>query len=181
MAVTGGIIAFMVLLMVRREGARVLHFVTLVPTILAVAFLLRPAAATIDRTQSARSVQARLIELKQGEGTVAVFHVKREVAYGLNFYRDQPIYYYGTDGPSDMPPKTIPSPAIRLVQSSKLMIPAEKHVLIVQYSEKNPEKADQEKRALGDKVREMVGQRALASIGDFPSQRLEFFWVGPAK
>ena len=38
MAVTGGVIAFMVLLMVRREGARVLHFVTLVPTILAVAF-----------------------------------------------------------------------------------------------------------------------------------------------
>jgi 4-amino-4-deoxy-L-arabinose transferase-like glycosyltransferase len=181
MAVTGGVIAFMVLVMVRREGIRVLHFVTLVPTILAVAFLLRPAAATIDRTQSARSVQARLIELKQGEGTVAVFHVKREVAYGLNFYRDQPIYYYGTDGPSDMPPKTLPNPAIRLEQTSKLMIPAEKHVLIVQYSEKNPEKADQEKRALGDKVREMVGQRALASIGDFPSQRLEFFWVGPAK
>ena len=31
MAVTGGVIAFMVLVMVRREGARVLHFVTLGP------------------------------------------------------------------------------------------------------------------------------------------------------
>src|SRR5262249_20750878 len=31
MAVTGGVIAFLVLLMVKREGVRVLHFVTLVP------------------------------------------------------------------------------------------------------------------------------------------------------
>ena len=63
MVVTGALIAMMVLLMVRREGARVLHFVTLVPTILAVAFLLRPAAATIDRTQSARPINQRLAEL----------------------------------------------------------------------------------------------------------------------
>src|ERR1041385_8021351 len=63
MVVTGALIAVMVLLMVRREGVRVLHFVTLVPTILAVAFLLRPAAATIDRTQSARPINQRLTEL----------------------------------------------------------------------------------------------------------------------
>src|SRR5438309_906058 len=103
MAVTGGVIAFMVLLMVRREGARVLHFVTLVPTVLAVAFLLRPAAAVIDRTASARSVQARLKEMGYGEGPLAVFHVRRDVAYGLNFYRNQGVVYYETDGPADMP------------------------------------------------------------------------------
>jgi hypothetical protein len=181
MAVTGGLIAMMVLLMVRREGVRVLHFVTLVPTILAVAFLLRPAAPVIDRAVSARSVQARLVELKQGDGTVAVFHVKREVAYGLNFYRDRPIFYYGTDGPSDMPPNTVVNPMILFEKPPRPSIPAEKHILIVQYSEKRPDKTAQEHKELWDKVQEMVGQRTLASIGDFPPQRLEFFWVGPAK
>ncbi len=50
MMITGGFIAATALVMVRREGARALHFVTLMLTIPAVAFLLRPAAATIDRT-----------------------------------------------------------------------------------------------------------------------------------
>ena len=61
-------IAMMVLWMVRREGVRVLHFVTLVPTVLAVAFLLRPAAATIDNSQSARPISQRLTAL--GAATV---------------------------------------------------------------------------------------------------------------
>jgi 4-amino-4-deoxy-L-arabinose transferase-like glycosyltransferase len=98
MAMAGGVIAVMVMLMVRREGVRVLHFVTLVPVILAVGYLLRPAAPVIDRLQSARPVQARLAELGEAEGPVAVFNVKREVEYGLNFYRNQPINRYERDG-----------------------------------------------------------------------------------
>jgi 4-amino-4-deoxy-L-arabinose transferase-like glycosyltransferase len=158
MMVTGALIAVMVLLMVRREGLRVLHFVTLVPTILAVAFLLRPAAPTIDRTLSARAVQARLVELGQGKGTVAVFHVKRDVAYGLDFYRDQPISYYGMDGPADMPPKTPAGPKV----------PLEQHVVIA-------------RQGSYKEVQEQVGARAVASMGDFPAQHLEFFLVSAAK
>src|SRR5262249_44442318 len=82
MAVSGGVIAFMVMLMVRREGIRVLHFVTLVPTILAVAFLLRPAAAVIDGTQSARPVAEEISRRAPGDLPVATFNVKRDVAYG---------------------------------------------------------------------------------------------------
>ena len=158
MTVTGGVIAITVLLMVRREGLRVLHFVTLVPTILAVAFLLRPAAPTIDRTQSARPINQRLVELGAANEPVAVFNVKRQVAYGLNFYRNQPITYYGFDGPNDMPPKMPRGPKI----------PPGKHIVIA------PEGSYKE-------VQQQVGDRTVASLGTFPPQHLEFFVVGAAK
>jgi 4-amino-4-deoxy-L-arabinose transferase-like glycosyltransferase len=153
MAVTGGVIAFMVLLMVRREGARVLHFVTLVPTILAVAFLLRPAAATIDRTQSARPINQRLAELGVvASDPVATFNVKRQVAYGLDFYRNQPISHYEQEGPLDMPSG----------------VPSGKHVVVAKEG------------SLGA-VKAVAGDREVKSIGTFPPQHLEFFQVSPAK
>ncbi|HEY2392950.1 MAG TPA: glycosyltransferase family 39 protein [Candidatus Angelobacter sp.] len=158
MVLTGALIAVMVLLMVRREGVRVLHFVTLFPVILSVAFLLRLAAPTIDRTLSARAVQARLVELGQGNGTVAVFHVKRDVAYGLNFYRNQPIAYYGLDGPIDMPPKVPRGTEVPLGQ----------HVVIGRQGS-YPE------------IKKQVGSRTVVSLGDFPPQHLEFFLVSAAK
>jgi hypothetical protein len=173
----------MVLLMVRREGVRVLHFVTLVPTVLAVAFLLRPAAPVIDQYKSARSVHARLVALGEGQDLAAVFHVRRELAYGLNFYCNKPISYYGPDGPSDMPPKTPPEPPIPLENPPRPAIPIQKHILIVQHSGKAKDRAeeDKERKELEDEVRKILGQRTFAFIGDFPPQHLEFFVVGPAK
>jgi 4-amino-4-deoxy-L-arabinose transferase-like glycosyltransferase len=153
MTITGAIIAVMVLLMVRREGVRVLHFVTLVPTILAVAFLLRPAAATIDRTQSARPVNQRLAELGvAASDPVASFNIKRQVAYGLDFYRNHPISHYEQEGPLDMPSG----------------VPSAKHIVVAKEG------------SLGA-VQAVAGDRPVTSIGTFPPQHLEFFLVGPAK
>jgi 4-amino-4-deoxy-L-arabinose transferase-like glycosyltransferase len=153
MTVTGAVIAIMVLLMVRREGVRALHFVTLVPTILAVAFLLRPAAATIDRTQSARPINVSLAELGvSASETVATFNVKRQVAYGLDFYRNAPISHYEQEGPLDMPGR----------------IPPERHVVVAKEG------------SLGA-VQAVVGNRQVLSIGTFPLQHLEFFQVSAAK
>jgi 4-amino-4-deoxy-L-arabinose transferase-like glycosyltransferase len=153
MTVTGAVIAVMVLLMVRREGVRVLHFVTLVPTILAVAFLLRPAAATIDRTQSARPINQHLAELGVSVAEpVATFNVKRQVAYGLDFYRNQPISHYEHEGPLDMPSG----------------IPSGRHVVVAKEG------------SLGA-VQAAVGNRQVLPIGTFPLQHLEFFQVSAAK
>jgi len=153
MTVTGAVIAVMVLLMVRREGVRVLHFVTLVPTILAVAFLLRPAAATIDRTQSARPINQHLAGLGVSAGEpLATFNVKRQVAYGLDFYRNQPISHYEHEGPLDMPSG----------------IPSGMHVVVAKEG------------SLGA-VQAAVGNRQVLSIGTFPLQHLEFFQVSAAK
>jgi 4-amino-4-deoxy-L-arabinose transferase-like glycosyltransferase len=153
MTVTGAVIAVMVLLMVRREGVRVLHFVTLVPTILAVAFLLRPAAATIDRTQSARPINQELAKLGvSASEPVATFNVKRQVAYGLDFYRNQPISHYEHEGPLDMPTG----------------IPSGMHVVVAKEG------------SLGA-VQAAVGNRQVKPIGTFPLQHLEFFQVSAAK
>jgi 4-amino-4-deoxy-L-arabinose transferase-like glycosyltransferase len=153
MAVTGAVIAMMVVLMVRREGVRVLHFVTLVPTILAVAFLLRPAAATIDRTQSARPINQTLTELGvTATEPVATFNVKRQVAYGLDFYRNQPISHYEQEGPLDMPTG----------------IPSGMHVVVAKEG------------SLGA-VQAAVGNRQVLPLGTFPLQHLEFFQVSAAK
>jgi 4-amino-4-deoxy-L-arabinose transferase-like glycosyltransferase len=153
MTVIGAVIAVMIVLMVRREGVRVLHFVTLVPAILAVAFLLRPAAATIDRTQSARPINEHLAELGVSAGEpVATFNVKRQVAYGLDFYRNAPISHYEQEGPLDMPTG----------------IPAALHVVVAKEG------------SLGA-VQAVAGGREVKSIGTFPQQHLEFFQVSAAK
>ncbi|HEY2497697.1 MAG TPA: glycosyltransferase family 39 protein [Candidatus Angelobacter sp.] len=152
MTVTGAIIAVLVLLMLRREGVRVLHFVTLVPTILAVAFLLRPGAATIDRTQSARPINQRLAGLGAANDPVATFNVKRQVAYGLDFYRNQPISHYEHEGPLDLPSG----------------IPAGKHIVVA-------------KEGSLAAVQAAVGDRQVVPLGAYPPQHLEFFQVSAAK
>ena len=152
MAITGGVIAALVVLMVRREGVRVLHFVTLVPTVLAVAFLLRPAAPVIDKTQSARAIQEELNHHVPSNATIATFNVKRDIAYGLDFYRNQHISHYESEGPADMPSG----------------IPAGQHVVIARQG------------SLGA-VQAVVGNRSVTPIGNFPPRQLEFFMVGAAK
>jgi hypothetical protein len=66
--------------------------------VLALGFLLRPAASVIDRALSARTVAARMHELGIPETRLSVFNVKRDVEYGLNFYRNQPVGRYERDG-----------------------------------------------------------------------------------
>jgi len=152
MAVSGGVIAFMVIVMVRREGARVLHFVTLVPAVLGLAFLLRPAAPIIDKVQSARAIQEELNRHVASNVPVAVFDVKRDIAYGLNFYRNQPIWHYEKEGLwPDMPSR----------------ISEEQHVVIVKQG------------SLGA-VQAVLGNRSVTPAGNFPPRQLEFYLVGPA-
>jgi 4-amino-4-deoxy-L-arabinose transferase-like glycosyltransferase len=152
MTVTGALIAVMVLLMVRREGLRILHFATLVPMVLAMAFLLRPAASTIDRMQSARPINQRLMELGAADDPIAVFNVNRRIAYGLNFYRNQAVSHYEHEGPLDLPSG----------------IPLARHVVVTKEG------------SLGA-VQAAVGNRQVSIIGTFAPQHLEFFLVSAAK
>lgn len=95
-AIVMAVVALIVLMAVRRGGLRVLRTATLFPVLMAVGYLLRPASHAVDEAISARAVQARLAAA--GSAQVAVFKVKREVEYGLNFYRNQPIVRYERDG-----------------------------------------------------------------------------------
>lgn len=90
--------AVAVFLIVRLGGLRVLRLATLLPLVLCIGFLLRPAARVIDQANSTRAVNVRLEQLGVPPGPVAVFNVKREVEYGLNFYRNAPVSRYERDG-----------------------------------------------------------------------------------
>ena len=151
-AIFGGVIAIAVLLVVRFRGARALHFITLVPVVLGMFFLLRFAAISpndpypyhgliLDLTQSARPVDAELRRLGVNSGPIAVFNVKRDVEYGLNFYRNQPIPRYERDG-----------------------VPADEHVVVAPAGSAGA-------------VEALAGQRKVTVIGAFAPQHLAFFRV----
>jgi 4-amino-4-deoxy-L-arabinose transferase-like glycosyltransferase len=77
-----------------RPGLRLLRFVTLVPVILAIAAVLRLDARFIDQRFSSRPLAGALNAIDGDSLPVAVLQVRREVEYGLHFYRDQPIARY---------------------------------------------------------------------------------------
>jgi 4-amino-4-deoxy-L-arabinose transferase-like glycosyltransferase len=86
---------FGIFLGVIARGFAIIRFVTLVPVILGVAFLLKTVAPVIDVTQSERTVaQALSTAGVAPSATVANFKARREVEYGLNWYRNQPIKVY---------------------------------------------------------------------------------------
>ncbi len=86
---------FGIFLAVIARGFAAIRFVTLVPVILGVAFILRTVAPTIDATQSERPVaKALAADGVSPSATVATFKAKREVEYGLAWYRNQPIKVY---------------------------------------------------------------------------------------
>ncbi len=77
------------------RGLRMLRPLTLLPVVIGVAFLLRVAAPSIDAAQSARPAARFLREVGVGpDDHLASFRVRREVAYGLAFYRNQPPEVY---------------------------------------------------------------------------------------
>ncbi len=93
-AIGAAVIALAMLVTLRWQGLRVLRFITLVPVVLGLAFLLRVSAPLIDRAQSARSVAGELQRLDTRGAPLAAFNVPRELEYGLDFYRNQPVMRY---------------------------------------------------------------------------------------
>ncbi len=112
----------------------------------------RPQRPLIARSHRGPSNQ-RLVELGVlADEPVASFNVKRQVAYGLDFYRNQPISHYEQEGPLDLPSG----------------IPSGKHIVVAREG------------SLGA-VQAAVGNRQVLPIGTFPPQHLEFFQVSAAK
>jgi 4-amino-4-deoxy-L-arabinose transferase-like glycosyltransferase len=88
-------IFFGIMLAVVARGGAILRFVTLIPVILGVTFILKTVAPVIDATQSERSVAQALSSGGVPAGmTIATFKAKREVEYGVAWYRNQPVKVY---------------------------------------------------------------------------------------
>jgi hypothetical protein len=88
------IVVAMTLTLHSQLGLRMLRFVTLVPVVLAVVAVLRIGGPLLDETLTARPLAADINRVEAGLLPAAVFHVPREIEYGLAFYRNQLISSY---------------------------------------------------------------------------------------
>ncbi len=93
-AVAGAVVLAGIVVTLRVQGWRALRLVTLVPVILGLAFVLRVGAPAVDAAESARPVASELDRIDSHHGEVALFRVRREVEYGLDFYRNRPTRNY---------------------------------------------------------------------------------------
>ncbi len=87
-------VAFLLFLGIRRFGYGLVRPLTTAATLLSLWFILRAASPSLDAAYSARSVESYLESLPVQEKTVAIFRARRDVEYGLGFYRNQPIFNY---------------------------------------------------------------------------------------
>jgi hypothetical protein len=55
----------------------------------------------LDSSYSARPLAIRLASLAPADGTVAVFRVRRDIEYGLSFYRNRAVVNYEQSGVPD--------------------------------------------------------------------------------
>ena len=76
-----------------RAGLRALRLVSLVPVLLTV-WVLLGSARLLDNTLSARPLAAEISHLETRPLPLAVFHLSREMEFGLAFYRNQTISRY---------------------------------------------------------------------------------------
>ncbi len=93
-AVVGAIVFGAFVLTLRLQGLKALRFVTLIPVIVGLAFVVRFTAPLLDTMQSARPVERAVAQLEVGTRPVAGFNIPRELEYGLAFYRNQPVAIY---------------------------------------------------------------------------------------
>jgi hypothetical protein len=97
-AIVLGIAAgLMVVLVTRRFGVRELRLVTMIPLVCLLYFLLGRHGRLLDLNYSARPLAREIQQADPNAKVVAEFDVRRDLVYGLAFYRDQPIVSY-TDG-----------------------------------------------------------------------------------
>jgi 4-amino-4-deoxy-L-arabinose transferase-like glycosyltransferase len=82
------------LTLVRKAGLRMLRFVTVIPVLLVVGVVLRLGAVDLDQTYSARPLAREIARMATHPLPLAVYHVRRELEYGLTFYRNRLTFNY---------------------------------------------------------------------------------------
>jgi len=136
-----------------RWGWRYLHFVTLLPVVLIVGYILRGLGPALDATQSARPV-ARLIQQSGTPGSlsVATFGLSRRTAFGLSFYLNHRVDpYEGLEI----------SPAVVELPPS---VPSAEHLLVAREG------------SLAS-LRLLLAGRRLTLLATYPAQQIELFQV----
>ncbi len=90
-----------VFLIVRRWGVSQVCSATLLPILATLIFLLGFHGKDLDLNYSARPLAQEMQRQAPGVKLVATESIKRDMDYGLAFYRNQPLIHYSTDGVPD--------------------------------------------------------------------------------
>jgi 4-amino-4-deoxy-L-arabinose transferase-like glycosyltransferase len=120
-------------------------------------FAIPPVSATkrvihlLDRTYSARPLSELVAGLAPAGETVAVFRVRRDVEYGLSFYRNREAINYEASG-----------------------VPAEQHLLVARVTGRRG--ADLHTASA---LEEYLHGRHYEQVASWPEQGLEVYLVGP--
>jgi hypothetical protein len=149
-------------------GWRFLHFVTLVPVILAVGFLLRGFAPALDTTQSARPVAALIQQIAQQSAQpdappLATFGLSRSTTFGLAFYLNRRVDPY--EGLEISPAVFELPPAI----------PAAAHLLVTRDVTR-----DGTRDGSLPALRLLLAGRTLQFLAAYPPQHIQIFQVSAA-
>jgi 4-amino-4-deoxy-L-arabinose transferase-like glycosyltransferase len=100
-------------LSVLRRGHGMLRLATLAPILLVIWFLERPAATVLDAAYSARPLAQQMDELDREGAPIAVFQARRDIEYGLAFYRNHSVDRYERgEVPKQMHYVVLPSKAV---------------------------------------------------------------------
>jgi len=98
-AAVGGVLATLLIVgVVLRYGIRRIRFVTLVPLAGLLFFLMTMNGHLLDLNYSARPLAREIAQAAPDVSTVAVYDVRRDLDYGLAFYRNQNVVHYTSDG-----------------------------------------------------------------------------------
>ena len=96
-AVLGVLAAGLIVFVVRRYGVRHVRTATLIPLAGLLFFLLGLNGPLLDLNYSARPLAREIQKAAPDVQVVAVYHVRRDLDYGLAFYRNQNIVHYVAD------------------------------------------------------------------------------------
>ncbi len=92
------VMALAVVLIIRRWGIPKVLYATLLPVLSLMVFLLGFYGRELDLNYSARPLAQNIQRLAPDVRPLAVLHVRRDMDYGLAFYRNQPTIHYALDG-----------------------------------------------------------------------------------
>ena len=99
---TAGVVALatalLIVFLVRRGGIPQVLTATLIPVLAMLIFLLGFHGRDLDINYSARPLARTINDKLPGVRTIASLDVRRDMDYGLTFYRNQPILHYDSDG-----------------------------------------------------------------------------------
>ena len=92
------LMALLVAAIIRRWGNPAVLYATLIPVVALMIFLLGFYGRELDQNYSARPLARQMARLAPDVHTVAVESVRRDIDYGLAFYRNQPMVHYEVNG-----------------------------------------------------------------------------------